>query len=327
MEGSLTATSAIIAVVVASFMWGTWPISLKHLRSYPLDAFFLDLYIVSLILIIGLNVPRAAETTEEIAGQLAAEPTVVVLTVISGGLYVAGIRAWLYLIGRVGLALANPIFSSVTIVAGTLLAAAIGGLRPGTDLSVIVVGSGVLIGAVVVCVWAGHVRDVSLEVPLERRVPLWQVVAAPVLAALLVTTYPVALSAGLTGPDRVGGMTVLPFMLLLASGSLVTAVASAGVGLRANHGWRRWRTAHPTLHLFGLGAAMAHYGGNIMHAEAALVLSVAIAWPISQTVALWGYLWGLAYGEFRGATVKAYLLLLGGGALFGLGVAIVASAR
>jgi hypothetical protein len=152
-------------------------------------------------------------------------------------------------------------------------------------------------------------------------------VAAPALAALLVTSYPVALSTGLAGPGRLGGMTVLPFMLLLASGSLVTALASAVIGLRADGGWRRWRTARARLHLFGLGAAVAHYGGNITHAEAALVLGVAIAWPISQTVTLWGYLWGLAYGEFRGATVKAYTLLLGGGALFAVGVAVVGSAR
>jgi hypothetical protein len=192
---------------------------------------------------------------------------------------------------------------------------------------VILVGSGILIGAVVVCVWAGYVRDINLKVPLERRVPLWQVVAAPALAALLVTSYPVALSTGLAGPNQLGGMTVLPFMLLLATGSLVTALASAAIGLRANGGWRRWRTARARLHLFGLGAAVAHYGGNITHAEAALVLGVAIAWPISQTVTLWGYLWGLVYGEFRGASVKAYTLLLGGGALFAVGVAVVGSAR
>ena len=62
------------------------------------------------------------------------------------------------------------------------------------------------------------------------------------------------------------------------------------------------------------------------HAQGVPALSTAIAWPLGTGGNLWTYLWGLAFGEFKGAPYKAWLLLgltvalfAGGGVLLALG--------
>jgi hypothetical protein len=71
---------------------------------------------------------------------------------------------------------------------------------------------------------------------------------------------------------------------------------------------------------------VAHYGGNLLHAVGVPALSTAIAWPLGTAGNLWTYLWGLAFGEFKGAPRRAWALLgvtvflfVAGGALLSMG--------
>lgn len=122
---------------------------------------------------------------------------------------------------------------------------------------------------------------------------------------------------------RPEGLPVLPYMLVLATGAWVGALLNAALVLRRGGGWQRWRWAALRYRTLGLGAAVAHYGGNIINAAAVPVLSTAIAWPMGQIYTLWGYLWGIAYGEFRGASRVAYGALFAGLGLFIVGVLVL----
>ncbi|HBY99300.1 MAG: hypothetical protein M5U01_11800 [Ardenticatenaceae bacterium] len=324
MDFVLSPAGAISAVLAASLLWGSWAIALKHLDGYPVDAFFLDLYTSAVVLVAGVSVAvHGASLPAEIAAKLAARPEIVLTPLVGGLLYVVGMRIWLYLIERVGLVLASPIYSSVAIIVGTLLSARLGGLPLGASLLTILIGCFILIGAVVACVWAGHLRDIGRGTLASGRLRAWQVIALSLVGALLGVSYPVALSVGLAGPRRPEGLPVLPYMLVLAAGAWAGAMVNAALMLPRGGGWHRWRRAEPRYRVMGVGAAVAHYGGNIINAVAVPILSTAIAWPMGQIYTLWGYLWGIAYGEFRGATRFAYGALFTGVGLFILGVLVL----
>ncbi|MEG2843539.1 MAG: hypothetical protein RR900_08625, partial [Ruthenibacterium sp.] len=73
-------------------------------------------------------------------------------------------------------------------------------------------------------------------------------------------------------------------------------------------------------------AAFCHFGGNVLHAIAAPVVSVVIATTLGNSYSMWSYVWGLAYGEFRGAHKKTYLLLASGVGLFLAGIVVLSLA-
>ena len=70
-------------------------------------------------------------------------------------------------------------------------------------------------------------------------------------------------------------------------------------------------------------AAFCHFGGNVLHAIFAPVVSVAIATVIGNSYHCWSYIWGLIYGEFKGTSKKTYGILFGGMLLFVAGVILL----
>ena len=70
-------------------------------------------------------------------------------------------------------------------------------------------------------------------------------------------------------------------------------------------------------------AAFCHFGGNVLHAIAAPVISITIAVTMGNSYHIWNYLWGIFYGEFKNSSVKTYIFLISGIALFMAGVLIL----
>ena len=70
-------------------------------------------------------------------------------------------------------------------------------------------------------------------------------------------------------------------------------------------------------------AAFCHFGGNVLHAVFAPVVSVAIATVIGNSYHCWSYIWGLLYGEFKGTGKKTKGILFGGILLFVSGVILL----
>ena len=50
------------------------------------------------------------------------------------------------------------------------------------------------------------------------------------------------------------------------------------------------------------------------------MLSVVVATVMGNSYHVWSYVWGIIYGEYKGASAKTYAILAGGVALFLAGV-------
>ncbi|MGC4105841.1 MAG: hypothetical protein QM753_05700 [Thermomicrobiales bacterium] len=144
-----------------------------------------------------------------------------------------------------------------------------------------------------------------------------------ILACVLGTTYPWALSIGLESPTQPAGLPLFPFMVLLVSGALLGTLAMSGSRLARN---RQWPMAlHPpkTILILGIASGMCHFGGNIIHSIGTTALSASVAWPLGLSAALWTISWGLIQGEFYRAPRAAWIALATAIALYCVGVVIV----
>ena len=72
-------------------------------------------------------------------------------------------------------------------------------------------------------------------------------------------------------------------------------------------------------------SGFCHFGGNLIYTMATPVISHAIAWPMGTAFNIWTYIWGLGYGEYRGAKKKTIFTLVLGMLLFVAGVLLLAS--
>lgn len=326
-DPQLTTALAVFLSLFAAFLWGTWFIILKHLDDYPVDAFYMSLFGFSLVLVWGVAYAIDGPALFGNLGQMAAaEPLRIWVVLGCGVLYVIGIRLTLTAMQMIGLTLTQPIYASANVLAGTLVAALVGGVPEGLSLPRLVVGVLLLLAAVGATLLAGKARASSAtgENSAFQGANLWKAVAVLVASAALIPAYSLGLSFGLRSVSHPQGLAVLPFMALLASGAFLGALLSSGGILTQRRQWGRLFHAKPRHLLYGLLAAFAHYGGNIIHTFATARLSSVISWPLGFTSGLWTQLWGLVYGEFRGASKKAYLWLAAGVILYGVGAWLIA---
>jgi hypothetical protein len=123
--------------------------------------------------------------------------------------------------------------------------------------------------------------------------------------------YTLALSYGLKSITQPTGLAVLPFMCILCSGAFIGALLTNGTALTYRHLWHKVWRAPFKIHKFGIWSGLFHYGGNIIHTFATGSLSSAVSWPLGLTSGIWTQLWGIVYGEFKGAPKRSYLLQAG----------------
>ncbi len=329
MDLNLSYATSLAFVLFASFMWNTWAISLKYLDDdYPLDAFTLDIYIFSCILMWGISfVLEGPALMTQMAQTWGEKPRLVLLILAVGALFAGGMRIGLGIISSVGLILTVAVRASTVILLGTVISMLVGGLPEGASPGLILTSSALLLLAVIVGVRAIQERErngAQLAVQLDRVD--WVVVGRALASALLIVSYAYGLSAGIRSTSHPAGLDAVPYMALLSTGSLLGALIWGGgrlIYFRQVDAWRRapWRCRR-----LALACAVAHFGGNLLHALGVPALSTAIAWPLGTSGNLWTYLWGLVYGEFKGASRKAWVLLgltvalfLAGSALLALG--------
>ena len=334
MTLDLTTTASIGAVMLASLMWGSWFVCLKHLRGYPLDAFFLTMMAVSLILVWTLALTlEGSALPDNMAAVFRQEPSRVVAPFICGFLFALGMRLSLRVQTMIGLALTQPMQLSVIILVGTWLSGVLGGLPEGIQIGDLVAACLLLIGAVVFGMLAAVFRNhgQSIHGPGKggdgaARGTTLQAVMLATAAGTLIPAYAAGLSHGLGTVLRPHGLTVLGCMTLLVSGGFLAALMSSGRALRNEGLWHVLATARPSTHGLGAMAGLCHYGGNVIYAFASVHISTVVAWPLGLTSGLWTELWGLAYGEFRGAPRRAYVCLFAAMGLYLAGALLVGRA-
>jgi glucose uptake protein GlcU len=318
--------------LLAATMWGSWFIALKYLGQYPLEAFFITLFATSLVIVWGggIIIDRKA-LFQNIIETWMADPSRITVTFICGMLYVPGILFTLKVYRVLGLTIAQPITSAINVVAGTILAAIIGGVPKNLTPVRITLSILFLLAAVLLSMRAGHIRNEAqeaenVETDLSRDPQeIKKAVILLIIASLLVPAYTTGLSYGLQTITQPNGLAVLPFMAILVSGAFTGAMLICGIPLTRRKGWHVFISFGFSIHRLGILSGFAHYGGNILHTFATRNLSSVVSWPLGFTSGLWTQMWGLIYGEFKDSPAKAYLFLCGGVLCYLIGAMIIAN--
>ena len=212
---------------------------------------------------------------------------------------------------------------------GTVISAVFGGLPASVPFLLILLAAVLLILATIVCQFAGVLRDRDLNTSgtqAKTAISRHDLTLLLVSCVVLAPFYSIATAVGLRSELRPEGFSSLTSMGVLVLGAFTGTSIFTAVRLTREHKWGVF--LHPGRGLrvilpMALIAAFCHFGGNVLHAVAAPVVSVAIATPLGYSYSMWSYIWGLAYGEFRGAAARTYVALAGGIALFAGGVVLL----
>lgn len=327
--------SNIIAVslgLIAAAMWGSWFIVLKHLDGYPLEAFYLTLFVSSMAIVWGLGLLLdGVSLWGNIRSVWQLDPSRIMVTFVCGVLYVIGIQLTLYVMQVLGLAISQPIYASINVIAGTALSALIGGIPIGLTVGRIILSVSFLLAAVVLSMVAGRIRNtyqqkarIMTGLSNDSR-EITKAVLMLVLSSLLVPAYTIGISYGLKSVTQPTGLAPLPFMAILCTGAFIGALSVSGSILTIRKQWPVFLKHGFRTHRLGVIASFAHYGGNIMHTYATRNLSAVVSWPLGFTAGLWTTLWGLAYGEFKGSPRHAYVLLVMSMLCYMIGAILIAN--
>ncbi len=327
----MTQEVAILGGLFNAFLWGSWAVVLKKLDGYPLDAFFLGLYIFSFVFMWMLALITLGEALfEEMAQVWRERPAVILVALGAGAAYIVGMRILLTVYGAVGLSVTAPISTFMSLIMGTLLAALVGGTPVALSLLDLSFACLLFFAAAMAVVWARICRDRTLfeaagadlrdAAGAKSRRLLIRNFLLVGLASAIITAYPLGLAFCLRTPSHSDGLSPMPFMAILVTGSLFGASLLSGAILTARRQWPIFIRAKWKMQRYAVIAAGGHYGGNIINAFATGTLTAAVSWPLGTTSQLWTYVWGLATGEFKGAPRKSYLLIATGALLYLAGI-------
>jgi glucose uptake protein GlcU len=325
---------AVCMALLAASMWGTWFISLKHLGDYPLDGFYMTLFTTSLIFVwtLGLIIDGTAIFTN-IRELWDLKKLKIIIILLGGVAYVIGMHLSLKVMTMIGLTLSQPLQSSVGFVVGTLITVGIGGRPAGLTYGRIILSVCFLLSAVFLVFFAEKTKSASQRkknidtgLPTGKGV-MRKALLLIALASAFAPGYTLALSYGLKTITQPVGLAVLPFMCVLCTGAFTGSLLTSGIRLTRRGEWHKVWEAPFRLHKFGIVSGLFHYGGNVIHTFATGALSSAISWPLGLTSNLWTQLWGIRYGEFKGAPKRAYILQFCSFACYVLGAFIIVSGR
>lgn len=322
---------AICMALMAASMWGSWFISLKHIGNYPLDGFYMTLFTTSLIFVWSVSIAfdRGALFTN-IREMWDINKLKIIIVVLGGIAYVVGMSISLRVMTMIGLTLSQPLQAAIGLIIGTIITVSIGGRPQGLTTGRIALSACFLLAAVFFVFFAEKAKSASqraknIDTGLSKdRSIMKKAIFLIAMASLFSPGYTLALSYGLKTITQPVGLAVLPFMCVLCSGAFIGALLTSGVRLTIRKEWHKIWEAPFRIHKFGVISGLFHYGGNIIHTFATGVLSSAVSWPLGLTSGVWTQLWGIKYGEFKGAPKMAYALQAAGFVCYILGAFFIA---
>lgn len=323
---------AISMGLFAPLLWGSWFITLKYLGDYPLEAFYITLFGTSMVIVwSGGFVLDGTGLTENLKMIWSSDPSRIYITFICGMLFVAGMQFTLRAIRILGLSISQPIQSSINVIGGTAVSAFIGGIPENLTLFRIALSVFFLLAAGLLTMTAGSLRNKDQQAEnietSHSRDPqqIKKAFLMFILSAFLTPAYIAGLSYGLKSVTQEAGLAVMPFMATMVSGAFLGALLISGTILTFRKQWHIFKTYSFKTHRLGMIAGIALYSGNIIHTFATRNLSAIVAWPLGVTSGLWTQIWGLVYGEFKGAPRISYLLLGAGVLCYITGAFIIAN--
>lgn len=323
---------AVVSCLFAASLWGSWAASLKYIGTYPLEGFVWTLYTSSFcfVWIVGIAVKRE-KLFSEINGLWERDPLRLLGVIAGGGAFALGMALSLTVMRSLGLSVAQPIQSSVSMILGTVWTISIGGLPDGVKISRIILAISILICAVLFTMLAAWFRAQgrrATETADANRPPEKAIVRyLPLVlgASLLSSAYPWALALGLHSKTQEKGISTLPYMALLVTGAFLSISVLCSIRLKRSGQLRMAISAPLHIKRWGIGSGIFHFGGNIIHSFGAAALSASIAYPLGLSASFWTQLWGLGHGEFRGTPMGAKLSLAIGMTMYCTGVGVIVS--
>ena len=300
--------TAIGLALLASLLWGSWAIILKYTTKLPLEIFYLVLMSAALVFIWGLGfILDGQALLGAIRYMLGKDSARVLLTLLGGFIYVFSNLLNIRVMLMVGLALAQPISSSISLILGTSVSYFIGGIPENMRLWRLILAGLLLIAAIFFSFLSGKSRPENQE--FGRGKITFKVLVFAVLSAMTGIIYSTTISYGLKSVIQPDGLAVMPYLCLFISGAWLGSLILCVYLISKRKEWSQVKTLRPRLIILISVASWVHYGGNVLHAYATRQLSSVLSWPLGMTSGLWTQLWGLAYGEFKGSPRKAYWFL------------------
>lgn len=324
----MTAQLAIAGIIFVTFLWGSWFQTVKHLGNFPVHAFISVMYGISVIIVwaaIGLLGKQMIPSG--IFSEISSSPGLTLAILGCGIVFGIAMQMHLTVVKRIGLILSTSVSATCAILGGTIISVLFAGIPEGVSVVSLFVASVLLILATITCQYAGICRDREKKKVDEKKQSRGQdILLLAFINLILMSSYPLANSIGLRSalnPDGFSSLTCMGILVIgaFAGSSLFTVILLC---------WEKESVAEimamiPLGKLFVLAAiaAFCHFGGNVLHAIFAPVVSVAIATVIGNSYHCWSYIWGLIYGEFKGTSKKTYGILFGGILLFVAGVILL----
>ncbi len=324
----MTAQLAIAGIIFVTFLWGSWFQTVKHLGNFPVHAFISVMYGISVIIVwaaIGLLGKQMIPSG--IFSEISSSPGLTLAILGCGIVFGIAMQMHLTVVKRIGLILSTSVSATCAILGGTIISVLFAGIPEGVSVVSLFVASVLLILATITCQYAGICRDREKKKVDEKKQSRGQdILLLAFINLILMSSYPLANSIGLRSalnPDGFSSLTCMGILVIgaFAGSSLFTVILLC---------WEKESVAEimamiPLGKLFVLAAiaAFCHFGGNVLHAIFAPVVSVAIATVIGNSYHCWSYIWGLIYGEFKGTSKKTYGILFGGMLLFVAGVILL----
>jgi drug/metabolite transporter (DMT)-like permease len=320
---------ALAIVLFVTLLWGSWFQAVKHTGSYPIYAFLNWLYLFSLIIVWGsIALLHKQMVPNGVFNEIAADIPRALFVLFCGAMYAIGMQLMLMVVGRMGLILSTSVSATSSILMGAVVASFLGGLPEGVTFARVLTAAAFLILATIVCQYSGIMRDrdIGRNVRQEGGARKADVLLLLFVSVFLSPFYFVATSIGLRSELRPEGFSSLTCMGILCIGAFI------GTGIHTSIRLTREKKWHVFLHpkeskkvILGMAAvaAFCHFGGNVLHAIAAPVVSVVVATVAGNLYSMWSYVWGLAYREYKGASKRTYGVLALGIAMFITGVLII----
>lgn len=329
---------AIGMIILVSLMWGFWHRFIRKIGDWPLAAFMIHLYSAGLAtVLLGILATHRSLVPEGIGKAIAGAPkSVCLLVMLCGAGFAVGMMLNLYVVSKMGLIYSTSVVSSFSIILGTILSSALGGLPADTSFPRIAAGAAILLAATLTCQWAGRERDRRHSIapagagdsPLPAASSRKHLVILAVYLLVFSQSYTIGMSVGLRTDLNPDGLPGILAVGILAVGAFAATLLICVPMLLAQG--RLAALFRPERKIFLLYAAVGGFcclGGDFLHSLASPVVSVAVAWPLCSLSGLWQYLWGIFGGEFRHAGQKAWGLLVLGMCLFVAGVVWLTFAR
>lgn len=324
MYAPLTFGTALVLMIASTICWGSWANTYKATKNYRFELFYWD-YVVGIVAVslafaftLGssplnassfLNNVRTASTSNIVYAALGG-----FIFNIANVLLVAGIEL-------VGLAIAFPLSIGIALVEGVVLSYAI---QPKGNAWLLSLGVAVAVLAVILIGKAYSCLNRTGSTASSRK-GVWICIVSGFLMGIFAPFDTRALTAG-------HPLTPYSIAVFFAIGCFICCLIFNVYLMRkplvgSPVGFSGYFSTRPSQHLIGLFGGVVWGIGMVLNLVAANLVGISISYAIGQASPMIAALWGVfAWHEFRGASARAKLYLVGMFVSYVIALVLVAEA-